>query len=260
MHRLPPKGPIPNELQTFCRDNPVCNKWDVFYNNYSESYKRLKLIILSQQGGLCAYCEEKLPQNEPSLQRVEHFHPKEDVSSTHNWAFDWNNMIVTCHGGSREDDGHTDSSQKKAKRNTELHCDASKEQYITPERCEGYLLNPLTMPVECLFSLDRRTGELQPNDDACRTVTVQDNHFDSVPELVRSTIEILNLNCNRLNEKRRKVIQEFERQRKSLRQNSTTTTSIRESIAMKWFGNNIPSFYTTRRILLGKYAENVITR
>lgn len=50
---------------------------------------------------------------------------------------------------------------------------------------------------------------------------------------------------------------EPERCRRSLKENATG--SIREEITRKWFGNGrVMSMYTTRRILLGKYAEQVI--
>ena len=248
MHRLPPKGPIPTELKSFCRRNPTCNDWNTFYNNFHNSYETLKDKICSQQGNVCAYCEEQLPQEKPSQQRIEHFHPKEDKSSRHNWAFDWMNMLVTCHGGSR----------KNSQQPTVLHCDASKEQNVTATTCDGYLLNPLTMPSECLFTLNRVTGELQPNEDTCKNTTIPNNHYGSVVELVKETIRILNLNCDRLNEKRKKVIKEFEKERTEMRRNPKTCSSIRDTIAKKWFMSKTPSFFTTRRILLGKYAEQYI--
>jgi len=249
MHRLLSKGPIPPCLQNFCRENPDCRNWDTFYENYPDSYKSLKAEIAESQGYLCAYCEDQLPREAPSQMRIEHFHPKEDISTEDNWAFDWFNMLVSCHGGSRKD----------TEQAVHLHCDSSKEQIVKPGTCEGYLLNPLTMPEQCLFELDRATGELSPNKAVCERVTVEDNHYASVEELVKKTIEILNLNCAALNTKRRKIFLEFENKRNSMRRNPRTNkSSIRTAIAKQWFEKPM-SFYTTRRILLGKYAEDIIS-
>ena len=246
MHKLS-KGPIPKELRDFCRANPTCRDWNSFYSNYHDSYKVLKKQIFTEQNFLCAYCEEQLAETENTKQRIEHFHPKEDKSSERNWAFDWSNMIGVCTGGSQE-------------RPTVLHCDAKKEQNVAYDLCEGFLLNPLDMPAACLFSINRATGELQANTRKCQTVFVCHNKFQTVAELVENTIKVLNLNCDKLNKKRLVVIREFERLRKSLRQNSSTTSSVRSKIAERWFSSSPPSFFTTRRILLGEYAEQILSQ
>lgn len=248
MHKLSPKEPIPEVLRNFCRDNPDCRDWDRFYNNHRDSYRELKRIIFSNQNYLCAYCEDHLKEDEHSTQRIEHFHPKEDVSTEHNWAFDWNNMVGVCMGGTQEHPTR------------ELHCDARKEQTVTPETCDGFLLNPLSMPVSCLFDIDRMTGKLRANETACESAHVICNHFASVKELVENTIFVLNLNCDKLNQKRLKVISEYERLRKNLRRNASTKSSVRKEIAKRWFSFSHLSFFTTRRILLGEYAEDILTQ
>ena len=247
MRRLPPKGAEPQDLHNFRRTYPTCRDWDFFYNNFSSSYQEIKKTIFSQQGGICAYCEAGIPENNSTQQRIEHFHPKSHNDPQHNWTFDWNNMLGVCTG--TEQDG--------GKKN--MHCDSSKERYVTKDKCEGYLLNPLTMPYECLFDIKHDTGELTPNEEACSHAIVSDNAYSSVSELVRNTIRILNLNCDTLNQKRRRVILEYEKQRKNRRQNpNANTNSIRTAIARMWFEEKTPSFYTTRRILLGGYAERII--
>ena len=246
MRKLPSKGPIPDYLRNFCRENPDCKDWDSFRNNNPKLYQKLKRTFFSQQSFLCAYCEEKIPEDELFKQRIEHFHPKSDRSVENNWTLDWNNMLGVCLGGSKEYP-------------IELHCDASKEQNLTHDTYEGFMLNPLNMPEECLFIVDRSTGKLLVDENTCLRVTIANNHFSTVKELVDNTIKILNLNCDRLNEKRKKVIAEYEKMRKELRQKHFKG-SIRTGteIARRWFEHNIPSFFTTRRFLLGSYAEKYI--
>ena len=254
MHRLPPKGPVPDCLHNFCRDNPSCRDWDSFYKNHSDSYGELKRIIFEQQQYLCAYCEEKLSESDRSLQRIEHFHPKSHNDPDHNWTFDWENMLGCCMGG-------TKAGQDSNPPELCLHCDAHKETCSTDNYFEGDLLNPLTMPMECLFKIDHATGELSPNEETCARVSVPYNNYSSVSQLVDATIRILNLNCKSLKDKRRLVINEFERVRQSKRQNPRANKkSIRTEIARQWFEGKIQSFYTTRRILLGAYAEQFILK
>ena len=243
MHKINVKRAIPDVLISFCKENPNCRDWNYFYHNYQESYKKLKRQIFVEQNFLCAYCEERIKEKEFSHQRIEHFHPKEDIFGFHNWAFDWYNMFGVCMGGTKDQP-------------SVLHCDAKKEQEISYDACEGYLLNPLDMPDVCLFTINRISGELQVNEEVCKVVRVECNKFLTVVELVENTIRVLNLNCDKLNKKRLAVIHEFERMRKSLRQNSSIKYSVREEIAKRWFESGPPSFFTTRRILLGGYAEN----
>lgn len=255
MHRLPSKGPIPDCLHAFCRKHPDCRDWDFFYDNYRQPYGELKNFIFKQQGGVCAYCEDSVVDNHQ--QRIEHFHPKSHNDPTHNWTFDWMNMLGCCMGGS------TVKSDSIKKSDRKLHCDAHKETCSTNTFFKGDLLNPLTMPFECLFDIDRDTGELKPNKETCAHVTIPagENNYDSVFQLVDETIRILNLNCDSLKKKRLSVIKEFERERKSKRQNpKANKKSVRTAIAQKWFEGRIPSFFTTRRILLGHYAEQFIPK
>lgn len=178
MHKLTGHGPVPEALREFCRHNTDCRSWEHFYHNYGFLYKELKQELFTRQGYLCAYCETKLPVMAQAMQRIEHFHPKEDMSGEHNWTFDWQNMLGVCMGGTQD------------RPLSDIHCDASKEQYCTAETCEGYILNPLTMPETCLFSLNRMTGELHADADACWQLQLRDNHFNTVQELVENTIRV----------------------------------------------------------------------
>lgn len=253
MHRLSPKGPMPDCLCNFLRNNPTCHEWDSFYDNCHESYVELKKTIFEQQSYFCAYCEKKISPDEGFAQRIEHFHPKSHNDPSHNWTFDWMNMLGCCMGGTNAFGAHVLVS--------ELHCDAYKELCTSETKTyfKGDLLNPLTMPQQCLFDIDCATGRLKPNDAVCSAVVVPDNNFASVSELVNKTIYFLNLNCPALNRDRRAVIKEFERLRKSMRQNpKANKTSIRTAIARRWFEGKGSEFFTTKRILLGNYAESFI--
>lgn len=243
MHRLPNKGDIPDVLRKLCRNNPECRDWNSFRDNQHESYIALKKAIFAQQSYLCAYCECNIDSTRPDEQRIEHFHPKSDTASSHNWAFDWNNLLGVCLGGTKQE---SDISP---------HCDAAKEKDVNAR--EGRILNPLTMPESCVFELDRKNGYLIPNESFCRTQSIPDNPFHTTEELIKNTIDVLNLNCTALANIRKKIILEYDKKRHFLQSSHKTKESVRTTIARQWFKKPL-QFYTTRRILLGRYAEEII--
>jgi len=237
------KNNQPGELVKFQRENrEQYNRrdWDFFYNNCPASYDSVKDQIFKDQHRLCAYCEELI--DETGKQRIEHFHPKSDGTKGTNWCFDWDNMLGVCLGGSQED------IHPK-----QLHCDAVKGNKIY----DGEILNPLDMPKDCLFEIERTTGKLKANSEICKKASVKDNRFGSVEKLVENTIQVLNLNCDTLIKKRMQVIKEFERLRTDLRRKGIAV-SAREEIVKRWFSKKAPSFFTTRRILCSKNNQDIV--
>ncbi len=204
--------------------------WDDFRNNnQGNNYQAVKNIIFTDQGGLCAYCENEV--NETHRQRIEHFHPKADLSNQNrNWALDWTNLIGVCLGGS-----DVDKSIHPLPAN--LSCDAHKDHLVgnnkLPIACENHLLNPLNLTAfPCLFDFDKRTGELRAKADYDKIKIVQ-NQFGTVTELVEKTIEILNLNCDRLNKQRLAVLNQYNKEIKKARQ--INDQEIHSKLATRWF-------------------------
>lgn len=77
-------------------------------------------------------------------------------------------------------------------------------------------------------------------------------------QLVENTIRVLNLNCDRLNEERRKVLFSIEHEKKKARKRNQRPSTFLSSLAERYFSEKWPRFFTTRRILLGKYAEDYL--
>ncbi len=250
------KSNPPNALTAYATRYPN-NDWDNDLRNdqNGDTYKTIKQLVFSDQGYLCAYCESLISENMPDKQRVEHFHPKSDKSNpTKNWALDWNNIIGVCCGGE-------DVDRTKHALPANLSCDAYKNHSITknklPTICEGHLINPLQMPAfPNLFVLDKRTGELKPNVENCAQVTFTDNQHETTTELIEKTIEYLNLNCDRLNQQRLAVFHQYERQVKKAKQ--LNDKNYYSKLASQWFQKQWPSYFTTRRILLGHHAETCL--
>ncbi|HEW98157.1 MAG: TIGR02646 family protein [Candidatus Parabeggiatoa sp. nov. 3] len=247
------KTPGPNALTHFAANNPTA-RWEPDFKdeNGGDDYHAIRQQIFDDQAGLCAYCETKVDNLPINKQRIEHFHSKSDDSnSSQNWGLDWNNIIGVCIGGE-------DADKSKHPRPANLSCDAHKNHLISKEhlsaQCEGYLLNPLNISATpCLFNLDKRTGELLPNDTVCQQVAGIENNFSSVRKLVEETIKALNINCDRLKDQRLAVRNEYNRQVKAARKKKDREVFTR--MAVQWFQNKWPSFFTTRRLLLGQYAE-----
>lgn len=245
------KSLTPNELTRYAQNFPEHN-WDDFSN--STEYKAIKKQIFSDQGSLCAFCESAV--TEAHKQRVEHFHPKSDTTKTnHNWALDWENVIGVCLGGS-----DVDKSIHPLPAN--LSCDAYKDHLITrkklPIACEGHLINPLTLSAfPCLFDLDKRTGELRAKDEInYEKINISDNRYKTVAELIEKTIEHLNLNCDRLNQQRLAVLHQYNQEIAKARKRQDRDVFVK--LAERWFQSRWISFFTTRRILLNKHAENYL--
>lgn len=72
--------------------------WEDFGKpEYAEKKKLLRETLLSVQGGLCAYCERRLPEADtPGFSEnchIEHFRPRKQYP---NLTFDWNNLFLSC--------------------------------------------------------------------------------------------------------------------------------------------------------------------
>ena len=139
-----------------------------------------------------------------------------------------------------------------------LSCDSHKNHLINKgkltEACEGHLLNPLQIRASpCLFDFNKATCELQPNVHVCQEVEIKGNQLESTEALVQNTIDILNLNCDRLIQNRHKLLTTYNHLIANARkQNDKNCFS---KIATYWFQKKWSSFFTTRRLLLGKHAE-----
>ncbi|MBI0421794.1 TIGR02646 family protein [Acinetobacter sp. ACIN00229] len=243
------KSPPPNPLTEFY-DSYEKGSWNDF-REHSNSYDRLKELIFLDQGGLCGYCEDDISDLDITKRQIEHFHDKSDKDySINNWALDWNNVFGVCKGG----------SDQKAKFPTpqNLSCDAHKNHYLNSPITEGVYLNPLEIPHLAIFSFDRATGFLVPNDEICKLLDdYKPNNYSNFRELVVETIKVLNLNCDRLAQKRRKILFQYNRIIQHARE--MNNIQIHEQVAQRWFQKKWPSFFTVRRCLLGEIAEQYLS-
>ncbi|TOC01296.1 hypothetical protein CGJ93_19020, partial [Vibrio parahaemolyticus] len=99
-------------------------------------------------------------------------------------------------------------------------------------------------------------GKLEVNLDTANLKTFEHNNFGTSSELLESTIEKLNLNCDRLNLARREVQFSLERLIASFRK--TNDINKFKFMLRKWAGVDGPLYFQTTRDILVR--ENRIAR
>ena len=253
------KSNCPPCLIRYTQDNPKAI-WEEFrQDNQGESYKAVRLQAIQDQGGLCVYCETPY-LSKPEIFSIEHFHPKAAITdSSINWALDWYNLHAVCRGGRDKAFGALQAYPTPEN----LSCDAYKDHLVTkkqlPENCEGYLLNPLSLPETKLFKFNKSNGLLEVDQEACSKATYSDcNHFPSLADLAEETLQVLNLNCQRLCDARLELLIYYNKKIKEARLKNNKL--IFRQLAENWFNTPWPSFFTTRRDLLGQVAENYLRK
>lgn len=252
------KGSPPESLQDFIADNPDAT-WEQMCDIDNSAAHDCRNKAIADQGGCCAYCERRISSGDPLHRRLEHYHPKSDKSGTHNWNLDWNNMLAVCDGGSRrpQEDG------KNLPLPANLSCDEHKNHMVNlkklPVDCEGWLLNPLDAPAfPNVFTLDRSTGFLKADENNCAVVEILENTYETTAELISRTIEILNLNCDRLAEKRRRLVWDINHNIKTLRDKGYSQSDVPGKLVLRYFREKWPAFFTTLRCCLGAAAEGYL--
>lgn len=231
---------FPNESWDDMRDDAA--------HGGADAYEEARSQLVKDQKGLCAYCECKLREDAPHTLRVEHFHPKSDPASGHNWHLDWQNLLATCTGGEREGDAfHLPEN---------LSCDASKKDAIH----DGDILNPLRLPpFPAAFCYDMGTGELAPNPEFCsQHPSLPGNTLSSTQELLLNTLRVLNLNCDRLCQARLQVSRYLEHQKKQFRERRIQAPTALRSLAQRYLSTQWPAYFTVLRHCLQPYADTYL--
>ena len=198
------KGAEPPSLRDFRTASPSADWNQLRGDRQGQTYSDIKRDQLRTQGGLCAYCEQRLATalDDASIaastndQQVEHYHPKSDRSAhAINWALMWDNLWVACLGGATSAAGGVNPPphQYLEPVRENLSCGSFKKDTVP----EGIIMAPHDVPLyPHLFAFDDE-GKIRPA-PGCDAHTVPGNSCATTADLVKSTIEQLNLNCTRL--------------------------------------------------------------
>ena len=235
------KGLEPQMLRDLAQVEPNAD-WDRVRNSRAR-YSQIKEQIISDQIGLCAYCEiELLPAANGLLAdfRVEHFYPKSPHLPPPNRATAWDNLLGACHGGSQRD--VVDPCRFTP---PDFCCDVPKGNI----NLVGQILNPLDdVPAyPCIYKFDNGI--------------ISVDHAVCPPELVQKasrTIAELRLDAERLNRLRREVIEAIQDQILALGTEYGGADEVAEALFEEDFASP-PEFFSCKRWYLGQAAEKRLT-
>ena len=248
------KGQEPEYLRDFRQRNPN-GTWDKqgqpqFTNNKSR-YRSVLAQLKADQGNLCAYCEISLLEADNAAaadRRIEHFHPKSDTTTGHNWALDWNNLLACCHGGSSKQvaESHRYTSPDNS-------CDVPKAD----KNLDDVIFNPLQLPAQpLLFAFDVDDGRILVDIGAC-------NEAGMDREKAQHTIDELRLDANRLRKFRAELLDDL-KDRLLLIQaeygldDREAKTLLAEDLLLKDDKGHWPAFFSTIRFYLLPESDEVL--
>ncbi|MGZ8175194.1 MULTISPECIES: retron Ec78 anti-phage system effector HNH endonuclease PtuB [Methylobacter] len=240
------KGAEPDKLMQYRQLRPA-NTWKQCAKDKDRKVQIQNQLKLDQ-GGLCAYCEIDLKPadgNDAADLRVEHFHPKTDASTQHNWHLDWQNLLACCHGGSRSD--VVDSGSRHT--SPDHSCDVPKAN----NDWDDIILNPLHLPASlCLFKFNRADGSISVNIAHCQQAGVDESK-------AQATIDMLRLDSTRLRNLRERVLNNLNEQLRNMMLTGYTAEEARMRLTKtelkKDDHGNWPAFFSAIRSYLGSAAE-----
>ena len=164
--------------------------WNVFYDhNQGVSHKELIEKLIAVQHGLCGYCEIDLTVTEMDRQ-IEHVIPRNDPLHGAAKELDITNMIACCKGGTSSafapsEKSHDEDRYLRPVRDN-MSCGQAKRDLN-----EADFLDPRKLPALPSLTKVLVNGEIEVDEKACKSEGIPVSH-------VRRTIEILNLNAERL--------------------------------------------------------------
>ncbi|EKP0317459.1 TIGR02646 family protein [Aeromonas veronii] len=254
------KGEEPNRLGAFKAAHPDA-LWEKDKDSTGEAfrccsarYHETQQQLRTDQGNLCAYCEQDLLAGTNGALddcRIEHFHPKSRRElGEPNWGLEWNNLLAVCCGGNQKNvvnhEQRFDSDSKN------YSCDVPKGDHILDE----VILNPLQLPHHNIWDFNRSTGLIIVNENSCQSNGVN-------AEMARQTIDKLNLNSPRLTRARKAVLESInsniQKMLNSGRPMEDAIDLIAKSVLRKNKAGDWPSFFSAIRSYLGQQAEANLT-
>lgn len=248
------------EFKKYREDNSNAT-WEQMRNdgiqNGREVYQKTSSTLFENQGSLCAYCELKIV---PTNARVEHFHPKSDANGI-NWNLVWDNLMGVCCGGTVS---FLEEPAFKKPPKKHMSCDSHKDQLIQKGKlsadCEGWIINPYDLLAHSnFFSVRASTGELVPNKAVCvsQPILAGNQHGTNV-ELVQATISVLNLNCSRLSDARKRVVDRLNSELQEARLSGEDRTTAERRITEQHLSSRWPEFFTVYRDTLSVGFEKYL--
>ena len=229
-------------------DNNV--NWEGFRDhNASVSYNELIEKLIDVQHGLCGYCEINLTE---LYRQIEHVIPRGDPQHGASREVDITNMIACCKGGtspvfaSSERSRDEDRYLEPVKNN--MSCGQAKGDCN-----DAGFLDPRKLPALPSLTKVLVDGRIEVDEDACES--------ENIPAArVTRTIEILNLNAERLRLAREKQWNNLEEEADQISDpdDSDIMEAWIRSVLIPDDAGRLVSFFTTTRSYFGPLAERVL--
>lgn len=218
-------------------------KWDEFRShNSGASYHELRDALTKNQHGICAYCEIGIND---WRRQVEHVIPQSDDDIGKERATDIANMVGCCMGGTVQIDA--EERHKRAARDN-ISCGQAKGSENVVDFADPRKLPALPSVLRVVDD-----GQIEADETNCEQVG-----FPS--ERIARTIEILNLNAERLRlqrEKRWIGLLEESKQMDDPDNPDMMKTWIRHLLTPDE-NDRLNSFFTTTRSYFGALAETIL--
>lgn len=240
----------PNGLTTYLANNPN-GTWDAFTKKKNRRIE-MQLQIVSDQRGLCAYCEIDTQISNVAGEndfRIDHFVPKDPSQSSvgsHNYGLDWFNLRGCCHGGSQ-----TLLAAPNRKTSPDHSCDVPKNN----NNWVGVILDPLhdvpAFPIIFQYTeLGNDAGKISIDESICPS---------ELQDKARATISKLRLDAPRLNRLRSSVIDKLREEIIVLLDDGKSLEEATDALAQLYLTPKPTgyweAFFTCIRWYLGSSAE-----
>lgn len=224
-------------------DNP---SWEEFRaHNAGASLRELRNALAQNQHGVCAYCEIELRE---SRRQIEHVVPRSDETAGTQRALDVTNMVACCMGGTvpaaraGESDGG-DHYREPVPDN--MSCGQAKENRNGDAFADPRELRAVPSLMSVLDS-----GLIEVDVDACQAEGV-------APDRVTRTIDILNLNAERLQLARAKWWNDLIDESQHVQDAEAMGAWIQVVLTPDEDGRLL-RFFTTSRCFFGPVAERIL--
>ena len=203
-------------------------------HNSGASRNELMDALAQNQHGLCAYCEIAIPA---WPRQIEHVIPRSDPQYGTAKELDITNMIACCVGGTRS----------KASKSGGHTCGQAKEN----QNDENFI-DPRLLPARPSLTKVLRDGSITVDEEACESEGIPVSH-------VRRTIEILNLNAERLRLTRTKYWNELVERSGQFDDPDKMNAWIRDVLIPDENGQLSP-FFTTNRSYFDPLSESILAQ
>ena len=222
--------------------------WDEFRSHGSgTSYKELRAVLTDNQRGLCAYCEMTIRERH---RQIEHVIPRNALEHGHAKALDIANMLACCKGGTApdfgsEEDGEAeeDSYRKPVRHN--MSCGQAKG-----DREEEAFIDPRRLPAAPSLAKVMENGWIEVDEEACRAAGI-------IPDHMARTIEMLNLNAERLRFAREKRWNNLAELSEDIDDPEKMDAWVR-SVLIPDENGSLASFFTTTRCYFHPLGECIL--